>query len=245
MNLTIDIGNTLTKLSVIDNTNVLHSETVPEIDQAMLGNLLTLYPSLSRAIWVSVREKQHSAWLEFLQGRLTCVLELTHRLPLPIRITYKTPETMGMDRVAAVCGAHRLYPGKDVLVIDAGTAITYEFLSRKGEYLGGNISPGIAMRFRALHEFTARLPLVKESSSYSPAGKSTEEAIASGVLRGILAEVNEYVSTFYKNNPNGVVILTGGDAIFFGKKLKSTIFVNPNLIHVGLEAILDYNAEAH
>lgn len=245
MNLTIDIGNTLAKLSVIDNTNVLFSDSAPEINQVMLANLLTRYPSLHRAIWVSVRKEFPPSWLDFLRGRLSIVMELTSRTPLPVKISYKTPETLGMDRVAAVCGAQRIYPGKDVLVIDAGTAITYEFLSRTGEYRGGNISPGISMRFRALHEFTNRLPLVEETYDFLPAGTSTQEAIASGVLRGTLAEVNEYVNTFCQENPDGIVILTGGDAIFFGRNLKSTIFVNPNLIHVGLEAILEFNAEAH
>ena len=245
MNLAIDIGNTLAKLSVIDNSNVLFSEAAPEINQDMVEKILNRYPVLTRAVWVSVRKELSPSWLEFLQSRISFIMELTPRTPLPVKINYKTPETLGMDRVAVVCGARRICPGKDVLVIDAGTAITYEFLSRTGNYLGGNISPGISMRFRALHEFTNRLPLVDKTSNFLPIGTSTQEAIASGVLRGILAEVNEYISIFYQENPNGIVILTGGDSFFFGRNLKSIIFVNPNLIHIGLEAILEFNAEAH
>ncbi len=211
----------------------------------MLENFVECYPSLKRAIWVSVRQELHPSWVDFLQSRLSFVLKLTSHTPLPVRIKYKTPETLGMDRVAAVCGAHKIYPGKDILIIDAGTAITYEVLSQTGDYLGGNISPGISMRFRALHEFTNKLPLIEEFSGFPAIGTSTQEAITSGVLRGVLSEVNEYIDTFYQENPNGIVILTGGDAIFFGKNVKSTIFVNPNLIHIGLEAILEFNAEAH
>lgn len=211
----------------------------------MLEDLLKQYPALSAAIWVSVRKVSPNTWLEFLFSRLSFVLELTFSTPLPVKILYDTPETLGMDRIAAICGAHKLFPEKDVLVIDAGTAITYEYLSHNGEYLGGNISPGIQMRFRALHEFTDRLPLISNATEFHPAGKSTRDAITSGVLRGILAEAQEYVDTFHADFPSGIVIFTGGDAFFFGKNLKNPIFVNPNLIHVGLEAILEFNAEAH
>jgi type III pantothenate kinase len=165
---------------------------------------------------------------------------LTHETPLPIKNLYATPQTLGCDRLAAVVGAAHLYPNQNLLVIDAGTAITYELLSAKGEYLGGNISPGISLRFKALHHYTGKLPLCERADSYAPVGTDTQSAIAAGVLNGVLYEVQANVEQFSLKIPNLIAILTGGDADFFANRLKKPIFVVCDLVLIGLNRILEH-----
>ncbi len=138
-------------------------------------------------------------------------------------------------------GANYLYPGKNVLVVDAGTAITYDFIDENGEYAGGNISPGIEMRFKALNRFTGRLPLVRQKNPDKLVGQTTEEAILAGVMQGVVFEVEGTIRAFKENYKNLIVIITGGDAIFFDNKLKNYFFVHFNLIAIGLNRILEYN----
>jgi type III pantothenate kinase len=128
-----------------------------------------------------------------------------------------------------------------VLVVDAGTAITYDVINDRGQYFGGNISPGIHMRYKALHEFTRKLPLIDMIGDYPQLGRNTRDAIISGVLQGIICEVEGTIDNFSKNFPELRVVITGGDAGFFDKKLKKTIFVVPNLVLLGLNSILQYN----
>ena len=167
---------------------------------------------------------------------------LTHLLPLPIQIKYKTPKTLGVDRIAAVCGAIDIFPNKDSLVIDAGTAITYDFVDRQGNYEGGAISPGIEMRFEALHTFTERLPLVTKTGDLPLIGSSTETCIRSGVLNGAIAEMEGIIINYKQLYPDLGVVLCGGDSLFFENKLKPTIFAAPDLVLSGLNRILLHNA---
>ena len=157
-------------------------------------------------------------------------------------IEYKTPETLGIARLAAVAGATALFPSENLLIIDAGTAITYEIITESNIYLGGNISPGMQMRFKALNQYTSRLPLCDPQVTDNWIGKITQEAIVNGVIQGIVNEMEGYDSLMKKEFSKYKVIITGGDADFFAKKLKNPIFVNLNLVLNGLNRILEHNA---
>jgi len=172
-------------------------------------------------------------------------MEFSSQTPIPIENLYKTPDTLGKDRLAGVTGGQSLFPGRPLLVIDAGTAITYDFLNAAGQYQGGNISPGLTMRLGALHKYTRRLPRVQPRRQTPVMADNTVEAIAAGVQNGIIYEMNQYIEHFTNQYPGLITILTGGDSFFFDNKLKYPIFVEPNLILIGLNKILKYNLYAH
>ena len=165
----------------------------------------------------------------------------THEMPIPIENLYETPHTLGMDRLAAAVEAHASQPNRPKLVIDAGTCITIDFINEKGQYKGGNISPGIDMRLDALHTYTSKLPKISREGEILPLGKNTETAIRSGVIRGIEHEINGYIQQFQKIYPSLLVFLTGRIEISFETKLKSVIFADSFLVLKGLNRILEYN----
>ncbi len=160
---------------------------------------------------------------------------------LPVVNLYETPETLGYDRIAAVVGANEQFPDRDILVIDAGTCITYEFIDSKGQYHGGNISPGMQMRFKALHLFTGRLPMVDVNGRKLPMGRDTETAIRAGVLKGMEYEISGYIESMKHKYPELLVFLTGGDDFSFESSIKSIIFADRFLVLKGLNRILNYN----
>lgn len=242
MNLIIDIGNTRTKLAVFENDIIAYQTTVDQLDVEKLEKLKTEYPDMSQVILSSV--KDYDADIKnYLKNTFSLFIEFDHKTPTPITNLYKTPETLGFDRLAAAIGAASLMPNRNLLVIDAGTAITYELVTDKNEYLGGNISPGLESRFRALHQFTGKLPLISQSDEFLTIGNDTESAIRSGVQMGLLFEVEQYIHFFSNKYKDIVVFITGGDIKFFDKKLKNSIFVNSNLTLVGLNEILKYNGK--
>ncbi len=169
------------------------------------------------------------------------ILELSPQTPLPIRKNYDTPETLGADRVAAAVGAQVLYPNEDLLIIDMGTCITYDFLEHTGSFEGGIISPGLRMRFNAMHTFTKRLPQLEPEAIPDLIGKSTKGAMESGVMNGVLAEIEGIIERYRHISPNLSVIMCGGDTTFFESSLKPSIFVVPELVLIGLNRILRYN----
>ncbi len=169
------------------------------------------------------------------------LLWLNHKTPLPVTNLYETPETLGYDRMAAVVGANERFPHKDILVIDAGTCITYEFIDSEGRYHGGNISPGMQMRFKALNRFTGRLPLIGADGRKLPMGRDTETAIRAGVLKGIEYEISGYIESMKHKYPELLVFLTGGDDFSFDSSVKSIIFADRFLVLKGLNRILNYN----
>lgn len=170
------------------------------------------------------------------------VLRFSPDTPVPITNRYRTPDTLGSDRLAAVIGASSLKPGKDLLIIDAGTCITYEVIDARGNYWGGNIAPGMQMRLRALHEFTARLPLVEAEGEVPGMGYDTKTAIRSGVLRGMKYEIEGYIKSMRSKFPHLQVFLTGGDHINFDTNIKNSIFTDKYIVPRGLNKILDYNS---
>lgn len=242
MNLVIDIGNSRSKLAVFDQDRIVEQQSTDQLTVSQLQGINENYDQLQNCILSSVVKVQ-SELLQFLNKSHKNFIQLNHSTPLPIDNLYQTPETIGLDRLAAAVGAVTLFPGKDLLVIDAGTAITFDFINKKGQFIGGNISPGLKTRFRALHHFTDKLPLVSESDEWPLIGTTTEEAIRAGVQNGIIFEIEYMTEEINKKYPFLQTVLTGGDAFFFGRRLKSAIFVKSEVTLIGLNRILLYNVE--
>ena len=242
MNLVIDIGNSRTKFSLFDRGEVIITTPVDELLPEHIDALKNEYQLLNKAILSSVR-KYPDSLKETLQKSFDTFIELNHKTPLPIENLYLSKETLGYDRIASSVGANNLYLNTNLLVIDAGTALTYDFVSDKNQYLGGNIAPGLEMRFKSLHNFTGKLPLVKVENQNKLYGSTTEEAIRAGVQNGFLYEVESTIEMFKVFYSNLKVIITGGDANFFDKKLKNSFFVHYNLVALGLNRILEYNED--
>jgi len=239
VNLIIDIGNTSTKLAVFEGETLV--EVFSESGQLItaLSELISTY-EIERCIIATVVDI-NTEILAQLKMLSFPVLWLNNDTPLPIINLYKSPETLGYDRIAAVVGAMVQSPEKDLLVIDAGTAITYEFIDAKGQYHGGNISPGVDMRLKALNEFTSRLPLVHSKGKVLLMGEDTETAIRSGVMKGIEYEIQGYIMSLTYKYPELLVFLTGGAEFSFDSKLKNIIFADRFLVLKGLNRILNYN----
>ncbi|MDR3260797.1 MAG: type III pantothenate kinase [Tannerella sp.] len=241
MNLIIEQGNTAVKVAVYDRGQMLTSSVFEEFGLSELVPFFERYP-LENGI-LSTVARPGAAWVACMNERLRHFLLLDDRSALPIEVRYRTPDTLGKDRIAAAVGANFLYPGRDILVIDAGTAITYEIVEAPGIYVGGNISPGMTTRFRALHQFTEKLPLVKEQAMIPLVGTSTETAIQAGVVNGIAYEMDGYINELRRMYPDIFIFLTGGHSFYFERRLKNSTFAAINLVLVGLNRILDYNVE--
>ena len=239
--LIIDIGNTFSKLAVYESKNL---KTVEVSENLLLDDVISFFQRkgpFRAAILSSVTD--YSPDIAAFLKQKTNFFELSHKLSLPVSIHYKTPRTLGKDRIAAVVGAAARFPAQEILVIDAGTAITYDMVTAQKTYLGGGISPGIDMRFKALHTFTGNLPLVPRQDLAELLGDSTTDSILSGVLNGVLAEVSGIIDAYRKKFDGIQVIITGGDHKYFDNKLKNNIFALPNLVLDGLNEILDLNVE--
>ncbi len=231
MNLVIDSGNSNTKIGYFDSGVLKEVRVIPNTEFSP-----DLVPEAEHIVLSSVSSIDFT-WLSERKS----LLRIDGAVALPFTINYTTPATLGSDRIAAVAGAYALYPGRDCLVINAGTCLTTDFISRDRIYEGGTISPGINMRFKALNAFTARLPIVEERAPAPLAGKSTNEAIRSGILNGMTAEVGGMIDRYRAAYPDCDIIITGGDGFFFDRNLKAGIFVAPELILIGLNFILEYN----
>ncbi len=237
MNLVIDIGNTLLKAGVFDGDELVFAEAVTSDDQLRLVAKLEQYP-VQQSILSSVAGVPDflKNWLE---GKGNCYF-FDENTPLPIVNAYKTPQTLGRDRLANACGAKQLFPNDSVLVIDAGTCLKLDLVTEENEYLGGSIGPGLAMRFRALHTDTALLPLLEPVDFPELIGRDTFGSIQSGVVNGMLAEIEGLVAQYQQIYPRLMLVITGGDAPFFLNQLKSRIFAAPNLTLTGLNTILQH-----
>lgn len=241
MNLVIDVGNTRTKAACFNQRDLVTSVTLETFAPQDASEWIRNY-AVTKCILSSVGDN-NSSLAAYLQQNVPFFINLSHTTPLPFKNLYRTPESLGKDRLAAIAGAYQQHPAINVLVIDMGTAITYDLITREAEYSGGNISPGLVTRFRALHAFTSRLPLLEKDDIWSDLGTDTRSAIINGVQKGIVYEINGYIDNFSRQYTDLMIILTGGDADFFVNKLKKTIFVVPNLVLSGLNFILNYNAE--
>jgi type III pantothenate kinase len=239
MNLIVDIGNTSTKLAIYDERSKLSVSRINDLKSEELEKELSGL-NIDKAIISSVRVLP-SFVTDLLSARIPYVHLLSHKSRLPFGIEYDTPETLGTDRIAAVAGALSLFPGQEILIIDAGTAITYDYIS-EGIFKGGNISPGLNIRFRALNKFTGRLPMVTISDNYTFPGRSTIDSILAGVITGVTYEINEYIRTFEKKSRYLKILLTGGDGSFLKDKINHHVAYMPDIVIDGLNIILEYNA---
>lgn len=239
MNLIIDIGNTLTKISVFNNNSEKFFTRCSDANET-LPDVFAKY-NIKQCIISSVSGTDPSL-IKFLNKQTIKTVILTPETALPLEVQYQSPKTLGMDRIALAVGATVMYPAENTLVVDTGTAITYEMITSRGVYVGGNISPGVGIRFNALNQQTANLPLIQAEKTYETIGCNTHEAILYGVMNSVLYEIDgtaNAIKTLY--NPLKI-LLTGGDAAYFESKLKNTIFVVRNLTGIGLNRILEYNA---
>ncbi len=239
MRLTVDIGNTFTKLGVFDTKNDYTDLISFPNNNSHIYDYVTSH-SIKKAIIANVGDENIKLINQLKELKIPIVI-LNSKTPIPVKNLYSTPETLGVDRLAAIIGAYSLFKNENLLIIDAGTALTIDFINKKAEYLGGNISPGIEMRFKALNTFTKKLPLVSKNDDFNFIGNSTESAIISGVQQGIINEIDGYINNFNKEYKNLKIILTGGDSFFFEKNIKNIIFANSELVLIGLNYILQYN----
>ncbi|MDR1878689.1 MAG: type III pantothenate kinase [Bacteroidales bacterium] len=242
MNLILDFGNTCQKMAIVAEDGIRFQITQPRILQEDIIFADKMYP-IGHAILSSVvndtEEIEH-----FLQNKYRFI-KLSPTTRIQVKNKYKTKSTLGSDRLACAVAAHNLFPDRNVLILQAGSCLTSDFISAKGEYLGGSISPGMDMRFQALHCFSARLPLTAYKNINFITGRTTEEAVLSGVINGITAECN-YIIKQYKikyPSPRLKVILTGGNVKEFEKTINHQIVTFPNLVIIGLDLILRYNVE--
>ena len=241
MNIVIDIGNSFIKVAVFQKDEIIHQEQFLPGRLKVLHSIFIQFPSIENGI-ISLVGNPDKNTTSFLHSKLKKLLLLDENTLLPIDNLYKTKKTLGKDRLAAVIGANYLFPINDILVIDAGTAITYDFINSAGQYPGGSISPGLYMRYKALHKFTSKLPLLAPSEHYSLPAKTTEDSIIAGVQSGMINEIKGIINEYKEQYPELKIVLTGGDAIFFEKILKNSIFVDLNLVLKGLNRILAHNA---
>lgn len=240
MNLVVDIGNTLIKMAVFQEDTIIKKKTL--LKQDFFKNLEELqqkYPQITHSIVSSVG-KTSSKWIQKLEEK-SFVIQLSQDLPQVFTNKYATPATMGQDRIALVSAAAKAYPGENVLVIDAGTCITYDIKNNHNEYFGGAISPGLQMRYNAMHTFTEKLPLLEPEEEVEFTGNSTKNSMHAGVVFGISAEIDQRIDAYRAQYKDLTIILTGGDAQFLCKRLKNSIFANSNFLLEGLNNILEFN----
>lgn len=241
MNLIIDIGNTSTKLAVFQRDKVLIAKTIEGFSLVIeVENLLKEFIEIKRGFLSSVGFLSKEE-LNTLEKRLPMTV-LNSTLKLPFKVHYKTPNSLGADRLALMAAAATQYSEKNVLVIDAGSCITYDFIDSKNNYLGGAISPGIQMRYKSLGDFTSSLPTLQKRVPKNSIGNSTHNSIHSGVINGVLYEIKGAINEYQNKYPDLTVILTGGDADFLCKQLKISIFANSDFLLEGLNFLLEYNS---
>lgn len=243
-NLVIDIGNTNIKIAVFKKRELVHFESVRELDQRRIAEIVETYKITHTA--VSNVSSDHEEIAAYLSAR-THFVEFSVRNHAGIKNYYESASTLGLDRWAKVIAVHQLYASEDCFIIDAGTCITYDFLNSRSEYYGGSISLGINMRFEALHHFTGRLPLVKwdQEKKEVPFGSDTNNAILNGVLQGVINEVTGFITSQYNKNNKVRIVVTGGDAAFLIEKLKDCTFApqliqEPYLVLKGLNEVIAF-----
>jgi type III pantothenate kinase len=239
MNLTIDLGNTYAKTGLFDDKKLVETNWKLTYDQ-LITYVHQIRPQQIMVSSVSYSEEQLKEKFKDVTEQIF-LLKNTTQVPL-IKL-YDTPETLGADRVAAAIGAKVIYPQQNCLVIDMGTCITYDLVDTNDHFHGGIISPGVRMRFKAMNTFTQRLPLLEPEGIPVLIGKSTKHAMQSGVMNGLLAEINGLIEEYNKVLTNINVIFCGGDASYFANRIKYPNFVIPELVLIGLNRILEYNVK--
>ena len=236
--LVLDLGNTRLRAYHFQAGSILNEWELEQLEE--LPHLVSQLPAAPKILASNVGRHSFDA----LRKAGLEVQEVGQWLHLPIELKYQTPETLGQDRIALACGAQAHYPRRDALIIDVGTCITYDFKNASGEYLGGAISPGVLMRFEAMHHHTARLPLIGKWNEPPKKliGASTEQSMQIGVWLGVQAEIEGIIKRYMQRYPTLKVLITGGAASGFAEELNYDIFAAPKLLPEGLNYILEFNA---
>lgn len=243
VNLIIDIGNTCIKFVCFNDYNIIEEVRVDKGNEFLLYDFCKKY-TFSKGIFSTVTDLNDDFFNILDELSFPIIEFISGKTPIPIKNNYKTPDTLGADRLAAAVGANYLQPSHDVMIIDIGTCITFDFVSSSGIYEGGNISLGPTMRLKALHEYTSKLPLIERKGIINNVvGDSTETAIRNGVIQGIRYEIEGYVKEFIKKYPCLFVYLTGGVHLDLHYSEKIPIFANNFIVPIGLNRILEYNNE--
>jgi len=240
MNLAIDIGNSFSKAGVFDGNKKVYVGGAKSLTEEFVLDLVKEF-RIKRIIYSSVAGENIT--LKSLSGSSNFSIQrISSSTRIPVKIKYSSPETLGTDRIAGIVAAYNKYDNNNVLVIDAGTAVTFDVLSAKGIYEGGNISPGLSMRFQSLNNYTSMLPLISPDNKYDIIGTNTENAIRSGVQQGLIFEINEYIRTFKILFKELEIVITGGDGELLSGLLNQNIDYSPDLVIEGLNYIVNYNA---
>ena len=239
MNLIIDVGNTRIKIAVFKESEIIHYDVFTY--ENYVNGVLNCVSKFGchHAIISSVKNLKKNE-IDQIESEIS-LIQLDFSTKIPFKNKYSTPKTLGVDRIGLIAGAVSQFPNLNVLVIDAGTCITYDFVDVNKTYYGGAISPGIEMRYKAMHTFTSKLPLLSSDCNASLIGDSTETSMHSGVMYGVLGEIDAIINEYKIKYDDLTVVLTGGDVNFLSNKLKNSIFANSNFLLEGLNSILTYN----
>ncbi len=240
MNLVIDCGNTQIKTAVFEHNSLIDNKFISYKDwENDLKEYINKYNEIENIVISSVGKIEKKAFSDLKLTQQCHFISKNDKFPL--QNLYKTPETLGIDRLVLASGAVLTFPNKNRLVIDAGTCITYDFIDENNNYLGGAIAPGLNLRYNSLHNFTSKLPLLSINEPEKLIGNSTYQSIHSGVVNGITFEIEGFINSFCNNKENFIIILTGGDSNFLAKRLKNTIFANSNFLLESLNQTFQYN----
>ncbi|OQX98683.1 MAG: hypothetical protein B6I24_04690 [Bacteroidetes bacterium 4572_128] len=246
MNLIIDAGNTFMKFYVFDkHKKLIYKNSIlnKELENIIFfkKNVQNLKKNFFiKNLILSSVVNFDNLFLEFIRNNFKKFVFLDAKTNLPIKNLYKTKGSLGKDRIAAVVGGNFIFPNKNILIIDSGTAITFDFINDKSQYLGGNISLGLEMRFKALNFFTKKLPHLSKKNFTKLFGNTSETAIICGVQNSFLFETKTYISNFSRKYKDLKIIFTGGETDFFKENLKMEIFIEKNLVGIGLNEILNF-----
>jgi type III pantothenate kinase len=240
MLLVIDVGNTRIKAAVFkQNTVVMTGFFLCKDYENEIENLLAKYQEIQNICVSSVGSlKQDNFQIFEKRAKITFI---TSQSKFPFQNLYQSPTTLGIDRMILATGAVLQFPNQNRLVIDAGTCITYDFIDENDRYLGGAISPGIQLRYQSLHQHTSRLPLLEREMPEGIIGNTTSQAIHSGVVNGLVNEIDGFINEYKSKNANIIIILTGGDSDFLAKRLKNAIFAHSNFLLESLNKTFQYN----
>ena len=242
MILVVDVGNTRIKGAVFEGAILFEVFVFSKIElQKNIENILKKFKKITDLVVSSVGDVEKQSFLAY--NKVLNVHFLSHEDPFPFQNCYATPKTLGIDRMVLAAGATLQFPNQNRLVIDAGTCVTYDFIDQKNNYLGGAIAPGLRLRYEALHNFTAKLPLLSLESPKDLIGTSTSESIHSGVVNGFVYEIDGFIEEYKARYLNFIIILTGGDTDFLAKRLKNTIFANSNFLLESLNQTFQYKIE--
>jgi len=239
MILAVDIGNTRIKAAVFEDTTLLETFVFMKTElQKSIQNILETRKNITHLVVASVSDVEKKAFSAF--ENVVKIHFLSHKDSFPFVNCYETPQTLGIDRLVLAAGATLEFPRQNRLVVDAGTCVTYDFIDENNNYLGGAISPGLKLRYEALHHYTAKLPLLTLENPQHLIGNSTAESIHSGVVNGLVCEIDGFINQYKAQYSNFIIILTGGDTDFLAKRLKNTIFAKSNFLLESLNQTFQY-----